>query len=1321
MTNSPKLRLSLLALLFVGSFAQAEIYYDSDISTLGDINESVEFNISGSPDPYAGIISDTSETTLTAVTKTGAGTLNLSGASSYTGGTTISAGTLKISNVGALGTGAVTINGGKLDASPVGKSQTIANDLVIGANGGSVATATGDYSSYASISGSGDLTTDGYVHFNGTGGYSGHLTVNSGYTRIVPGAFGIFDLTLNGSSFAVLGTGTIQIGKLEAPNGGTYLFGASASYQYVFEIGAGTKSTDTASYGQAIRGTSDGAYNVTVKKVGAGTQTFNRTGYGYAGVPNSIKEVIVDGGKMIIDADNTSAFAYNKAVGFWGSAPITVNSGATLEFKRAWTVAPNTAMTVNGGTLTLDNTQYINKLTLNSGTVNGGGNIQVGYHGNADWNVQGGSTTINNNVYFIKNDSSTTFTINFDKDATLDVKKAFTGASNYAGMNVTLKGTGDGPGNIILESTTELGYIGNITFDNMKGSVASPITGTATVTKSGAGTVTLAGVNTYTGATSVSGGELVFSGSTLPVSAMTATGGTLVLGTEGNTITVKRGASIKASGGAVRVDGNLVFESAGSGYVLCDGSWTGSGSIKLDGGYIRVGTKFNTTTGINFNGGSILNNNNDAVLASDLTITKDGSTMQAGWKLSLTHTGALKGSSSLTVGSDSGWLIFSGNGSAYTGSLLVKGNMRIGKAKTDSSDVSAYIGGKVINLNGGTIQNNNNNLTIKNDLNVMSETGFKTGWSKSITLTGNVTGSAKLKQVSDSGWLILKTHSDNDAFTGPFQTGWASTDSRGQTKLGVEQPLGANAGVLYNYGYLDMNGFSQKFKGVTDDEPNNKLGRIYNTTANKSTVTFDITSQNLSYGGTIESNVELIVNASGAGTQTFTNNTSSFTGNVTINGGTVKGTTAHKSYTTTDFGAFTTEGGRTITVNSGAELVLGTNDVLGGCSISYFNDNSMRVILNGGKLSGTNNNPLYNATFQNGAEVYGNNNRDIYRSFWLMGPNTVSFAGDGETPENPVQFNGADGVIFVLDSAVLNVADVTCSDDSDLVVNVILGNKSESFITNNSLTKTGAGTMELTKANEYTAGTTISEGVLKFTDAAVVANGPITVGADGTLEYNLSSGKTQLLTIYETEDSNNKITSTGKVVKTGDGTLQIFTAAAGQVDASSFVVSSGRLDMKEYFNGTLEVDSGATMSPGNSIGKLTVDGDFNLNGGTLLMEVAGPTPDDSDQLIVINDGSLIFGEGATIVLDFVNGMSPNAEFAVVIDAPNSNDDWVKYVDASYFTDLSYTQTGPDGRWVLSGHVDANAVPEPSTWALLVLGVALWSATACRRFHYGKRR
>ena len=129
-----------------------------------------------------------------------------------------------------------------------------------------------------------------------------------------------------------------------------------------------------------------------------------------------------------------------------------------------------------------------------------------------------------------------------------------------------------------------------------------------------------------------------------------------------------------------------------------------------------------------------------------------------------------------------------------------------------------------------------------------------------------------------------------------------------------------------------------------------------------------------------------------------------------------------------------------------------------------------------------------------------------------MGTNTVSFAGDGSTPESPVNFNGADGVIFVLDSAVLNVDDITKSSAADLVVNVKLGDKSEAFVANNSLTKTGAGTVRLTKVNEFTGPTTVSAGatgLFEFSayneDPALQSYDRLIIGSDGSFVIDENS------------------------------------------------------------------------------------------------------------------------------------------------------------------------------------------------------------------------
>ena len=405
------------------------------------------------------------------ITKKGAGVLQLTGANTYTKGTIINAGTVAISNVSGLGTGPVTINGGTLDASPAGNNKTFHYDLTIGSSGGTVTVADSKYSFFDSISGSGDLTTTGFVHFSGNGGYNGHLTINSGYVRVNPGSFGVVDVTLNsaGSYLNILNTGTLQIGKLDSAYDGEVFSSDSAAY--TIEIGTGTTSSDTASYAGRICGIS-GSKNVTIKKVGAGTQTFNRTGYAFGGNNNSIKEVIIDEGKVIVDASH-GTYTEAHTTGFWGTAPVTINSGATLEYKQAWTTSPNENMTINSGTLTLSANEYLNQLTLNSATINGSGELRAGKTAAAVWNVTGGTSTINNKIVLTKEGNYTTFTVNFDSGATLDVKNTITGLDGATGTDVVFNGTGENPGNVNFNSGAGIMKdLGSVTFNNMNVSVS---------------------------------------------------------------------------------------------------------------------------------------------------------------------------------------------------------------------------------------------------------------------------------------------------------------------------------------------------------------------------------------------------------------------------------------------------------------------------------------------------------------------------------------------------------------------------------------------------------------------------------------------------------------------------------------------------------------------------------------------------------------------------------------------------------------------------------------------------------------------------------
>ena len=1189
-------------------------------------------------------------------------------------------------------------------------------------------------------------------------------------------------------------------------------------------------------------------------KNGSGNLVLSNTGNSFTG------DIIINNGQLTVSGQPAS----NKQSSTLGNLTtsgrkIVINNGATLSMNGSQVFGANgdyanIALDIDGGTLSNDCNSYnkIYNLTFRNGstlhiangdatwqgvilfsnpagdstvnilksetrnstdpvrfTTSGAANANLATR-SAVFNVQditnsanGGSVDNLSDLIVevpLKVHSTGTCVLTKDGPGTMELTAANSnnGSTTILAGTLKLSGAGTlGAGAVTNSGTLEFAHTGDITISNV-------ISGTGAVTKTGSGTLTLSGANTYTGATTVSNGELVFSGSTLPVSTMTATGGTLVLGTEGNSITAQEGTTIKANGGSVRVDGNVVVN---SGKLFVSGVWTGDGSISVEpNGQFRISDSFTYPKGITLNGGLLMNAAGNTLKVSSPVTVATASNVQAGYGSSsgqLELPGGLYGSGDLTVNNDSnlGWVKFSGAGN-YEGSLTLIGKILTGPSGIGSAenpaDASDYIGSKEIQFKGGTLHNYDNVIKLSNDLNFVSNSSIMAGWSKDITLTGKIKGSGNFIVTSDSGWVIAKTETQTTYgdFTGAVQTSWESTSKLGKLKLGAEQPFGPNAGQGRIYGQLDMNGFSQVFKGLySNTDGSTKKGSIFNNNADKlSTLTLDITGYNDTYQGVINGNIELVVNSDGAGVQTFNNNGSTFTGNVVINGGKVVTTVSHASHTTTALGAFSTTGGRTITVNPGAELSLGTKDALGGCTISNYNQNSFRLIINGGKLSGTDNNGLYNATFQNGAEVYGNNNRDVYRSFWLMGTNTVSFAGDGLTPESPVQFNGAaSDIIFVPSSATLNVADITLSDASDLIVNVSFGNKSESLITTNSVTKTGAGTMEFTKANTYDGGTTISGGTLKLTGSGTLGTGDVT--NNGTLEFGSTatitpdiSGAGNILVSAETVTLTGAVNQTGGTTTLADGTtlsignastlhnlsggsigendqlnpatltvngdltlnndamstfigsitaqkitvntennaaLKIYAGADNKVTASSLTVSSGELDLKGYFEGNIEVFNGSVFSPGNSVGTADITGNITFadatadSNGVALFEF-GEYADGADvnhDLFVMENGGIFTADDGVILLDFANNdadswATEGNTYLLVSGGgfADGDDNYANWLASTPdYSDL-FKLTGIDGSLYLVGLKAApepgSGVPEPSTWALLALGVVV---------------
>nr|NGX63460.1 hypothetical protein [Candidatus Anoxychlamydiales bacterium] len=247
--------------------------------------------------------------------------------------------------------------------------------------------------------------------------------------------------------------------------------------------------------------------------------------------------------------------------------------------------------------------------------------------------------------------------------------------------------------------------------------------------------------------------------------------------------------------------------------------------------------------------------------------------------------------------------------------------------------------------------------------------------------------------------------------------------------------------------------------------------------------------------------------------------------------------------------------------------------------------------------------------------------------------------------------SGAGSIVFNQAAGILNV------------VQGINGTFSGGISGTGAITKAGASTLTLSGTNTHSNGTnidagtlsvsaagnlasntiTLTDGVLQTTETMTIAN-DITLGASGTntKALEVSSGKTA--TISGTVTS--AIPATEVFSKTGTGTLSINSVNAGntgtttiaagtmlmqpsaQWSADTFNISSGA-NLTGTGTDEADVTNAGSISPGESIGTLIIDGSYTEN-GTLEIEITS-TPNDSDKVQVIGTpGTVTLNPSSTL-------------------------------------------------------------------------------------------
>ena len=1110
------------------------------------------------------------------LTKTGNGTLTLAGSSTYTGGTMVSGGTL------ALNSSSITGN--------------VVNNAAVLFN----QTANGTFS--GNISGTGSVTKSGNatLTLNGTNTHSGSTTVNSG--TLASGNLVNSTLVLEkGAAFspgAVNTIDTISVGGITL-NGGDLLY----------NLGNGTNDRINASGTAALNGPvvfdfsnlGYAAGNFTVL-TGNGVSSLNTANLHYNAVGNFTVSgnFVVSGNNLLFQTaapppGTNYTWTGGAGNGNWTTATNWVNQpvpGSIVHFAGANQTAVDTVtnQSVGGVVFNTGASQFI----ISNNTITLAGNIE-----NDSTNTQ----TINSTITLAKNAL-------FAADSG---DLAFGGAISF-GSNSTFLTIGGGNSTAIT---------GNIS-------------GNGSLLKRGTGNLTLSGINTFTGNTSINGGNLIVQGG----SALSDTG-TVTLNSANATFTIAASETIGSlqGGGATAIAAAQTLTIAEFGNATYSGAITGTGSLtKTANGTLTLAGNNSYTGGTTVSAGTLATQGNERILDSSSLSVASGATFQLGGNETL---GSIAGagaitlqSNTLTAGGDNSSTTFSGNiagGGAFakagTGNLTLSGNNTYAGPTTVTAGtlvVTGTLGSTPVTIgNAATLAGNGTlggNLTLAAGSNLVfnpasslavngSSVSFGnfslsnlTGFNGSSSAPGNFTvlgGAAKVNatNLNNYGASNAQTFGGNEVY---FYTG------EGAQKLNLA--VLAAVSDIYWVGSNGTDWFA------ANNWSNNSSATVGDATFGPSTGDIHFASSGVN--ATTLANINLSQNATVRNFIVSTNQTVGVNGNgtLTLNGST--GTGMHLTSTAGNV-TFTVP----IVVSSGSDIQIdgGTLEVasLSGPAVHIGTSAGASFAYNAGT------NLTFNGTIT-GAGAFakrGNGTLTLTGNNTYTGGTTIS-AGTLAGNSDSLQGN------------IANTAALVFNQSANGTYSGILSGSG-------SLTKNGAATLTLAGANANSGTTLVNSGTLATqgderlgnSSALTVSSGALfQLGGNETLGSIAGAGAIDLQSNRLTAGGDNtsaafsgNITGGGSLTKSGTGTLSL----NGTNSLGSGLSIRG---------GTLAITSGTTTANGVvSVDNLTSANATLSLGGSAVLNLAGASSvtigeglGDSGVLLVSGNATLLIGSNISV-------------------------------------------------------------------------------------------
>lgn len=684
--------------------------------TIGSADLTVNQATSGTT--YSGIISGTG-----GLIKTGAAALSLGGINTYSGTTTISAGTLQaiVNNVIQNSSALIMANVATAIFNQNGTSQIIGSLSGGGATGGNISLGVGTLTITQNAAGTYDgvISGPGNIIKIGTdtltltrnNTFTGNTAVNAGVLSIsadlqlgaAPGAATTNKLTFDGGTLRTTASFTLNANRGITLNasGGTILVDPTFTLTYN-GIAAGTGTLTKSDTGTLSLGGVSTYTGATIINAGTITTTVANA------IANTSALTLANVSGAIFNLNNTNQTVGTVSGGGSSGGDITLGSG-TLTVNQ--TAAGNLAGLITGtGGLTLSSSSS-NVLTLNNAS-----------------NSYSGNTTLNGGTLSISADDN----LGTAPGVATPGKLAFNGGTLKNSASFTL----DANRGIALNAsggTIEVDTGATVTYNGI-------MAGAGAFTKTGAGTLILGGLNTYTDNTAINAGIVSLTNST-GLSATTnisvASGGTLDLNfnaatfantnpinlngsnaltlsganiTVNNPLTINSAATISGTGTGVMTFGgvitgaaNLTFSLTNAGISLPNTTLTGSASLTVaaNGAITQTGVltipgaasfsaganPITLTSNNNFTGAVAVNNSG----ANDVSIISSGAlalgTSTVGRGLNITAGGSITQTGPLTAPNGTTTLAVT----AANSDILLNQANNLGSAATVFSGILANI------------------------------------------------------------------------------------------------------------------------------------------------------------------------------------------------------------------------------------------------------------------------------------------------------------------------------------------------------------------------------------------------------------------------------------------------------------------------------------------------------------------------------------------------------------------------------------------------------------------------------------------------------